>query len=374
VLTFWQGWVVPPGYGLGKDMILDHTYKTVATVSAGHGYSADLHEFQITPQGTALITIYAKVNADLRSIGGPRNGTLLDSIIQEVNIATGQVVWEWHAYGHVHLSESYGGKPGSKPWDFFHINSIQQLPNGNLLISARHMWAVYEIDKHTGRLPVVIGGKHSSFTMGPGTNFEWQHHAHLNGNTLTVFDNGAGIGQISESQSRALRINLNFTTKRATLARAYTNSPALRGSSQGSVQDLPDGNTFVGWGNAPYFTEFDHSGRQVFSLHFGAPKQSYRGYRFQWWGQPDATQSPPAIAVSNASLTVYASWDGATTVASWQVLAGSTPSALQPVTQVAKTSFETAIPVSSNDGPYFAVEALDSGGHVLGTSATVEAS
>jgi hypothetical protein len=367
VLTYWQGYVVPPGVGVGTDVILDHSYQTIATVKAGNGYKADLHEFQITPQGTALITAYAPVKANLHALGGPRNGSILDSIVQEVDIATGQVLWEWHAYGHVHLADSYAGKPTSKPYDFFHVNSVQQLPNGNLLVSARHTWAVYEINKQTGKIVWSLGGKHSSFKIGRGASFSWQHDAQMQPDgTITVFDNGAGTYK-TESQSRALRIRLSG--RQATLVRAYPHRPSLLSENEGSVQTLPDGNLFVGWGNSPYFSEFRSGGRQLFSVRLNAPLQSYRAFRLPWWGQPTV---PPSISVSATSggARVYASWNGATAVASWQALAGPSPGSLAPVATAPHTNFETAL-FAANPGPYYAVEALASDGRVLGISAPV---
>ncbi len=368
VLTYWQGY--SGHYGVGQDLMFDHHYRLVKTVNAGNGYKADEHEFLITPQGNAFITIYAQVpNVDLSSVGGPRNGTLLDSIIQEVNIATGQVLWEWHAYGHIHVSESYAGRPTSAPYDFFHINSIQPLSNGNLLVSARNTWAVYEINMQTGKIPYNIGGKHSSFRFGSGANFDWQHDAEmLPDGTMTVFDDGAGLYK-TEPQSRALRLRLNYSTRQVSLVHSYVNNPSVSSNAQGSVQLLGDGNTFACFGRVPYFTEFNSSGRQLFSAWFPAPVESYRGYRAPWWGQP---LSAPNIAVSptSTSTTVYASWNGATTVSSWRVLAGPSPNHLAPVGQFPKGFFETTMKVSSTQ-PYFAVQALGSNGGVRATSSPV---
>lgn len=367
VLTFWEGYVVSPGVGVGTGMILDHSYQTIATVNAGNGYQTDLHEFQITPQGTALLTAYAPVKADLRSVGGPRNGMVLDSIVQEVDIASGKVLWEWHAYGHVHLAQSYAGKPTGQPYDFFHVNSVQQLPNGNLLVSGRHTWAVYEISKQTGKIIWSLGGKHSSFKIGRGANFAWQHDAQMQPDgTITMFDNGAGTYK-TENQSRALRIRLNG--QRATLVHAYPHKPSLLSENEGNVQVLPNGNLFVGWGNSPYFSEVRSGGRQLFSVRLKSPLQSYRAYRLAWWGQP---ASPPDIAVSAATggAQVYASWNGATAVASWRVLAGPSPESLVPVTQAPHSNFETTL-FAANPGPYYAVQALSTDGRVLGVSATV---
>jgi hypothetical protein len=368
VLTYWQGNDATPS--LGTDMIVSHHYRPIAEVKAGHGYSADLHEFTILPNGDALITADVPVKADLSSIGGPRHGTLLDSVIQEIDIPSGRVDWEWHAYGHVPLKDSYAGKPGNSPYDFFHVNSAQLLRGDKLLVSARNTWTVYEIDMRTGRIRWRLGGKRSSFDLGPGANFEWQHDAHMQPDgTITLFDNGGGLYR-SEKQSRALRLRLSYASRSATLVNAFVNTTRLLSLTQGNVQVLPDGNTFVSWGQEPYFAEFSKSGLQLFSLHFRYPLQSYRGYRFPWWGRP--TDWPPSAAASTRGRrsTVYASWNGATDVASWQVLAGATRTALAPLAKFREAGFETAMPVPSA-GPYFAVRALNKNGRVIGTSPTV---
>ncbi len=350
----------------GTDTILNHAYQTVATVRAGAGYTTGVHEFQITPQGTALVTAYAFVSADLSGIGGPKHGILTDDAIQEINIATGQVLWQWSAMAHVSPSASYYGKPSQGSYDFFHLDSVQQLPNGNLLVSARHTWAIYEIDKQTGKIIWTLGGKHSNFKMGPGTKFAWQHDARLQlDGTITMFDDGAGV-YVSEAESRALRIRLNYSKHRASLVHSFTHNPSLLAYSQGGAQVLPDGNTFVGYGSKPFATEFSRTGRQLFTIRYEPPVESYRAYRFRWWGQPT---TPPAIALaaSQHGTRVYASWNGATAVASWRVLAGPSATALNPIGTFTKASFETEMQVRSRQ-PYFAVQALDGDGQVLSAS------
>ncbi len=367
VLTYWQG----PGIEFGTGVILNHQYQQVARVRAGNGYYADAHEFQLTPDGNALLSVYAPIKADLSSIGGPRHGILMDSIVQEVNVATGQVIWEWHASGHVALSATYAGRPGSTlPYDFFHLNSIQQLPGDKLLVSGRNTWSLYEIDMRTGRITMVIGGKHSFLKIGPGAAFEWQHHARMQPDgTLTVFDNASDGGETDEPQSRALHIRLNLRRRRATLIHAYTDTPPLLSTSQGSVEPLADGNTFIGWGENAYFTEFGRYGAERFSLHFALPVASYRGFRFQWWGQPTTPPSVAAVPTPNGTR-IYASWNGATTVQSWQVLSGPSATTLSPVGQFPKSSFETKMWVPGA-AAYYAVQALGGSGQVLGTSAAV---
>jgi hypothetical protein len=369
VLTYWQG--DSGSLRTGEDVILNHHYQTVAVVHAGSGYATDSHEFTITPRGTALISAYKVIPANLTSVGGPRHGQLIDSAIQEINIATGGVVWQWRASRHVPVSDSYAVKRGNGPYDFFHLNSIQQLPNGNLLVSARHTWTVYEINKHTGAIVWQLGGKHSSFKFGPGAQFEWQHDARMQPDgTITLFDNGAGPGPEHESQSRALRLRLNLKTHEATLVKAYTNDPPLLSAGRGDVQILPDGNVFVGWGAVPNITEFSAAGRQLFSVYFHGNLQIYRALRLHWSGQP---MTPPGIATSATyqGTRIYASWNGATRVASWRVLAGSSPSRLKPIRDFPKTNFETEMTLRSTQ-PCFAVQALGRRGHALGVSATVK--
>ena len=367
VLTWWQGRVNVIGVGTaGEGLILDNHYRTVAVVRGSEGYSADLHEFQITPEGTALITGFAPVTADLSSVGGSPNGELLDSIVQEIDIRTGRLLWEWHAFGHVPLTASEAGTPpANSPYDAFHLNSIQQLPNGNLLISARNTWAIYEVSRATGKVIWTLGGKDSSFKMTSRANFYWQHDAHLEGNTLTLFDDGATPEE--EPQSRALQLHLDPVRSKVTVARVYTHSPGVLSDYEGSMQTLPNGNSFVDWGRAPDVSEYSPAGKQIWNMSFTAPVHSYRAYRYRWTADPETR---PAISVSTGSggkVTVYASWNGATNVARWQLIAGPRGS---PVAATPSTGFETAI-TGFTTKPYIAVRALDSAGRVLATSASV---
>jgi Arylsulfotransferase (ASST) len=365
----YQGQSVLTFYGGGIDMMLGHNYQTVGEVQAGNGYALGIHDFQLTPQGTALITVNKHVPWNLSSVGGSKQGMLVDNAVQEIDVSTGQVLWQWDSDQHVGLGASYARKPGKAPYDYFHLNSVQQLPDGNLLISARNTWAVYEIDKRTGAVLWTLGGKHSSFRMGAGTGFAWQHDARMhNDGSITLFDDGAGLYQ-SEPQSRGLHLRLNYKRHRVTLMHAWKNDPPLLTYSQGNVQLLTDGNTLVDFGSVPYFTEFDSAGKQLFSIHFSRPLQTYRAYRHPWWGEPT---TPPAIATATTphGTLVYASWNGATDVSSWRVLAGTTqdPSAMTPLGQFPKKDFETSISVASK-APYFAVEALNTNGQLRGTSA-----
>ena len=381
VITFWQGSVVAPGVGHGQGLILNHSYRTIHTVQAGDGYrkqGIDLHEFTLGHEGargTAFVEIWSPVRANLTSVGGPANGTVLDWIVQEIDVATNKVIWEWHALGHVPLTDSYRSYAPGRPYDYFHLNSIQQLPSGRILISARHTWAVYSIEKKSGRIAWELGGKHSSFIIGAGTRFFWQHDATLYGHgLLTVFDDGAPPQE--EPQSRALEIHLG--NHKATLEDAYTHKPSVLAGAEGSVQRLANRNVFVGWGTPrSLFSEYTPSGRQMFSGSLHSPIESYRAYRSDWVGEPSW---PPAIAIRKSSAAgldrIYVSWNGATRVVRWRIEASAAANGrFTTLTTVPWKSFEISSRVPAAKGPYFRIQGLAKDGRMLahGTSTTVHA-
>jgi hypothetical protein len=207
--------------------------------------------------------------------------------------------------------------------------------------------------------------------MGRGTRFAWQHDAHRQPDgTLTLFDNAADPK--TNELSRVLVLRLDDAARRATLVRSYAHPRKLLSGSQGNAQFLANGNVLVGWGSNPYVTEFDRSGRMLFDLRFGAKgADSYRAYRAVWAGRP--TEDPTVSATTaDGGATVHVSWNGATGVDRWQVVAG--PDAQRTsavVATVAPGGFETAIPVDTTQ-PYVRVRALNSAGAVLGTSRAVQ--
>ena len=376
VLTYWQGRTLkPPGGGRGVDLILNNHYQTIHTIRPGNGLrsqGADSHEFLLGHEGketTAFIEVWKPVQANLTSVGGPPNGPTFDWIIQEIDVPTGKVIWDWHSLGHVPIAYSHSKFLSAVPYDYFHMNSIQQLPDGNILISSRNTWAVYLINKKTGKIIWRLGGKHSSFKMGPRTNFEWQHDATLHANgLLTLFDDGATPKE--ESESRALEIHINTAQHRATLIHAYKHKPPALATAEGSVQLLSNRHLFVGWGRAPYFSEYTPVGHQVFAGSFRSPVESQRAYRFHWVGSP---LQPPAIVVRRSKAAgrdlVYASWNGSTQVRKWQLLASASQagSFSKVGSPVSWSSFQTEF--HPRRAGYFEVQALGERGAVLATSA-----
>ncbi|MGN6169995.1 MAG: arylsulfotransferase family protein [Solirubrobacteraceae bacterium] len=370
VITYWRGRLVN-GHGAGEDLILNSSYKTVHVVTAGNGYQkqgTDFHEFTLGHQGSeavAFVAIWSLAKANLTSVGGPASGLVVDPIIQEIDLATDRVIWEWHALGHAPVERTYNRYVSGQPLDYFHLNSIQQLPDGHLLVSSRNTWAIYSIDMRTGKVAWQLGGKHSAFAMTPGTQFEWQHDATLHpGGLMTVFDDAFNGATRESSQSRALEIRLK--SRRATLVRALYHEPPALASSGGSVEVLPNHNFFVGWGAGRFFSEYSPSGRQIFSGLLVKRNESYRAYRARWTGHP---RWPPAVAVRKTSsanrFNVYASWNGATQVGKWRVLKGPSKSGpFKTIRTVSWSSFETRVPVSTH-AAYVKVQALGKSGKPL---------
>lgn len=364
VLTWWEG-VIEYGHGVGEYVIADASYRTIRRVRAARGLRGDLHEFVITPRDTALLTSYVITNADLSSVGGSRKDTIQDAIFQEIDLSNGKVLLEWHSLDQIPLEESYA--PVEANWDFFHINSLDLDGDGNILVSARSTHTIYKIDR-SGEILWRLGGKHSDFEMTPGSNFAWQHDARRRPDgTLSLFDNGATPAV--EKLSRGLILALDENAMTASLERQYTHAKILSGS-QGSMQVLGGENVFIGWGETPRVSEFDRSGRLLFDAVLGKQYQSYRAFRLPWSGTPTEAPAIAARRAGREAVTVYASWNGATNVHAWQLLAGEQPGAMTPVSSAVSHGFESALHTSAA-GPQFAVRALNAQGAPLGQSRTV---
>jgi Arylsulfotransferase (ASST) len=372
VLTWWQGRILSVGFGQGEDVLYNTSYQRVAIVRAGNGYHADLHEIRLTPQGTAWIDAFNPIRMNLSSAHGASNGVLTDSIVQEIDIRTGLVMWEWHALGHVPLSESNATAPKTAyPWDYVHINSIDPGPSGDVLLSSRSTWTLYDVDIHSGGVRWRLGGAHSSFKLGAGTRFYWQHDAEFQpGGLISVFDNGSDPPK--EKQSRGLLIEANTGSRSATLVKQFTNPTAtLLATSQGNTLSLPGGDWLMGYGGLPNFTEYDSSGHVLLDGTLGRNVQDFRTYLSPWNAHAPGVPSVVARGGVGGTLLVSVSWNGATEVASWRVLAGASPAALATVVSTAKSGFQTTVTVPAA-GPYVQVQALSGAGAVLGASAVVK--
>jgi Arylsulfotransferase (ASST) len=367
-LTFWQGNVLSLGFGQGEDIVMDSNYRTVARITGGNGLQADLHDFQLVPDNAAFITTYNPIRCDLSPVQGSARGSIVDTAIQEIDTRTGLVRWEWHSLDHVGVEESETSAPAQPtPWDWFHLNSIDPQTDGNIFLSARSTWAGYQLQGGTGEVLWRLGGTKSSFKMGAGTKTAWQHDGRiLQNGDVTFFDNGSNPP--IHSQSRAIRIALDFKSHEARLRTVYTHSNPLLAVSQGNMQTLHSGNTVVGYGSVPGISEYAKQGSLIFDAHLPYDLSSYRAVRFPWSGRP---LNPPTV-LANLNNTgeetiVHMSWNGASDVAAWRVLAGEDPRSLSAQTAIAAGAFESSA-ILPKKYAYAAVQALDGAGHLLATS------
>ncbi len=374
VLTWWQDPLVADGQRGAGVVIANSSYHDIAFVRAGNGYQTDLHAFEITPQGTALFTVYDAIRCNLSAYGGPADGAVADTLFQEIDLKTGLVRYEWHALDHVALADSYqplgGGGTLISPWDYFHINAVSE-HGEEMLVDSRNTWAAYDVDARSGQIVWRLGGKQSSFAMGPGASPAWQHDAREEPDgTISFFDNG-GTPKV-HPQSRTIVLALNKQAMTATLVSSFVHPTALLAASQGDFQPLAGGNWFVGWGQEPFFSEFSPEGEDLFDAHLPARYQSYTVLKFPWSGQP---KTAPALAIdpSTHPISAYVSWNGATEVAGWRLLGGSSESKLQPIAQAPRTGFQTTIAIPGSPS-HLQAQALDSGGVPLGSSAIVNVS
>lgn len=351
VLTWWEG-KSRHGLGEGEWAVADSTYRVIARIRGAHGLAADLHDFQLTPRGTALGLANELVPW--------RHGQLVGGVVQELELASGRLLHEWRSVQHVEPDETaIRARPGPR-FDYFHINSVDEDASGNLIVSARNTWAAYKLAWPSGRILWRLGGKRSDFALGAGVRFYWQHdvRAHADG-LVSVFDNAAAPAE--EPQSRALLLQLDERRRRASLLHAYTHRPErVLAHFMGNTQLLADRRVFVGWGGAPFVTEFALDGSIRFDAQLPKGGQSYRAFRFSWTGRPTGA---PALAAANGAL--HASWNGATEIASWQIVEDGRTTQTVP-----RTGFETELRPTPG-AKRASVVALDARGTPLGRSADV---
>ncbi|GAB1218280.1 hypothetical protein ATERTT37_007534 [Aspergillus terreus] len=384
-LTYWEGSEVG-SRGYGAWYMLDSTYTQRYEIVPVGNYGGDLHEFHITPDGTALVSVYDPTPADLTPVGGPALGWIFDGVFQEIDIATGELLFEWRASKHYPVNSTYEplgrtGRTRESAFDYYHINSVDKDHDGNYIVSGRHAHAVSCIDRNTGAVLWTLGGKLNEFkdqSDGAATNFAWQHDARWYANsTLTLFDNAAHSNE-DVGESRGVVIDLDVPGRQATLRAAYYHPQQMKSVSQGNVQLLePDGGrALVGWGHSAAYTEYTADGQLLCDVHFGASAfftfgrvVSYRTFKDSWVGYP---QNPPDAAV--VGDRVYVSWNGATEVVAWRLEVWDSEdfdneTAFEVVAQFAKTGFETEIEIPEDlDSPLFRIAALDGDGESLGVT------
>lgn len=369
-LSYFVGQQYLQGSGLGKFVVLDNTYKVIDEWQMGNGLLADFHDFQLLPNGNALMMAYQDLPRDMTAYGGKADAVVIDFIIQELNRQK-QVVFEWRALDHIPLTDSYLPLTGQRV-DFVHGNAVELDIDGNLLISLRSTNQILKINRSTGAVMWIFGGKRNQFNLGGDEGFTDQHDIRRlpNGN-VSLWDNG---DRRTPQHARAVEYRLDEVAKTATKVWEYRETPDFRSWHSGNFQRFVAGGGMISWGGNDRVTEVNAAKQKQFDATFPPGSGSYRAYRFAWKGQPAA--APDLVATSLEALTMQLamSWNGATEVAQYQVIGARTPAQLQTqsaiVATVAKKDFETILTLTDlpADMCFFKVMPVDKAGVVLATS------
>ncbi len=355
---------------------------------SGVGVQGDLHDFVITRDDTALLTFYNVTPADLSSLGKRKNGWLVDSGFQEIDIATGNLLFEWRASDHFQVNETFmthpfGGYIESVPFDFFHLNGVDKDSKGNYLVSSRHTHSVSCISPD-GQLVWILGGQRNQFrdlSAGDATSFRWQHDARWvdeEAGILSLFDNKeAGPLHVDGPFSQGMMLQLDVPNRKVTLLHSYVSLHQTRAPSQGSAQYLPESkHMLVGFGHSPVISEFALNGTLLCEIHYGAQRLhafnvavSYRAFKTSnWVGKP---REPPTAKIEDDTL--YVSWNGATGIAEWVLQGANEEVSFVDLDVVDKHSYEESFELDQlPDYAWYRVAALDRDGGILGYSNTAQ--
>ncbi|KJK80447.1 hypothetical protein H634G_04686 [Metarhizium anisopliae BRIP 53293] len=387
------------GHGHGHITFVDQRYETIRELRAGNHKLVDKHEFHIVNEETGLIQIYQPVPRDLTKWGAsPEQQWIVNAIIQELDISTGKLLFEWSSLDHVTPDEAIlpinpgqagSGYNSSDAWDYFHINSVDKDAEGNYLISARDACAVHKINGTDGSIIWRLNGNRSDFKMAKGTKFCFQHHARWLSQEdgieiISLYDNsahgtehsgGSEVHTAPTSSGKILKLNTKSWT--ADLVAAYFPPDNLLSKSQGSTQVLPGGNVLVGWGSEGAVTEFTSDGTPIFHAYMdsgllGDGVQNYRAFRYNWTGLP--SEDPAIVALeSNDGTAVYVSWNGDTETAVWRFYAETDGFASRHfLGEVERKSFETKLLVPNQKLTSVSAEAIDASGKLLTSTAVVK--
>jgi hypothetical protein len=377
VLTWYQAATKGSGLKRSTYIIANRNYKTIKKVRPGGGLDPDSHEFRLTKRGTALVTTYrTRGGFNLSEYGLGTNALVLESVAQEVDIRTGRVLWQWNSLDHVPVRDTYAEKarrPGAA-FDYFHINTVSEARDGNILISGRSTNAMYKISRETGRVIWTLGGRSSDFKMKNGAFFSSQHDTEqISKNRFSLFDNGASpVATPVRDQSRGLILQLNFKKMSASVHREFFNPAKPLSTQQANNEQLPNGNFLLGWGGTPLISEHKPNGALLYDAEFKGIRSFYRAYLQNWSGQPKSGVAMVSERAGPKTTRVWISWNGDSRVRKWRIAAGNSKRTLGNVAVRKRDGFETAVNVPSG-ATYFKVAGLDSKGRKISASAVKKA-
>lgn len=334
-------------YNANAYHVMDSAYNIIDTIEAGHGYSnTDLHELLLTNDGHALFLIYDREPVDMSKIveGGSPDTPVDGLVIQELD-SDKNVVFEWRSWDHFLITDTLESLTNN-PLDYVHGNALEVDYDGNLLLSSRHLSEITKINRESGDIIWRLGGNNNQFT--PAPSFNYQHDIRrLPNKDITLFDNRYNL---DPSYSEAEEYQMDEINKVVTLTWSYQNDPAIYSFAMGDARRLSNGNTFIGWGAAPYATEVKPDGTKAFELTYAYPFLSYRALRMPWHGYPTAA---PLLARTSdgGGKHLIVTWNGATEIGSYKIFGGVGSSPKNLVATISKAGFETTYDLPP-DSPY----------------------
>ncbi|CUM53134.1 uncharacterized protein AC631_05550 [Debaryomyces fabryi] len=391
------------GHGHGHITFLNQNYETIKELRAGNHKIIDKHEFHIINETSGLVQIYQPVPKDLTPYGAsPEQQWIVDAIFQEIDINTGEVLFEWSSLEHISPDESVlpivqgqagSGYNSSDAWDYFHINSVDKDENGDYLLSARDAASLYKIDGNTGEVIWKLGGlpgiTSSDFKADKNLTFSFQHHARYLSTSedgtkqlISFYDNSAHgtenkngrVVKYNEHSSGKI-IEVDTKNWNAKLLFNGISPDKLLSKSQGSTQVLANGNVLVNWGSEGAITEFKDE-KPIFNAfvdsgELGVHAENYRAFKYNWTGKPNEKIALLSEFTKDGSTNIYVSWNGDTETKKWKFYSVERNGSKRFIGETSRKGFES-IKTFDTKHERVLVEAYDSDEVLLSTSDPVK--
>lgn len=227
---------------------------------------------------------------------------VIAAVIQEVK--DGKVIFEWNStdYPEFYSMSVEGNRydfTGDNWCDYVHVNSMEVCPNdNNLILSMRNSDSIVEINRSTGEIEWILGGKMDMFGLEPNQKTARQHFARFTEDgTLTVFDNSTNYSASDKSDyvgngtgyPRVVEYDLDEELLKLKSFHSY-NYKVPQSEIMGSATKLNDNNFIIGWGgsfqspNKMFFSEIDFESQKVLfeATNKIGDNMSYRVYKYKY--------------------------------------------------------------------------------------------
>jgi|GEM_PF-5888848 len=320
-----------------KFYAMDSTFTIVDSFQCP-GYTTDFHDIELLPHDHALLLAFdTEKNVDMSKyiFGGNHQAVIVGAAVMEIDSLKKPIfIWRSRDSGGYRIGDMIDstGLKGPRV-DFVHANSIFKDTDGNIVLSARHLDEITKISYDGDTILWRFGGKHNQFSLtgdsivGDALWFSHQHHVRriANGN-FTLFDNGNDHSYHDPTAgpySRACEYQVDEQAKTAKLVWQFDEGKTDTSTSQGSVQRLPNGNTFISWGDNNYYSSFGPAMTEVrpdgsiaFEMSLASPYITYRAFRLPA-NTPGFTDAVSPSTNIPASLTLSIPYPNPCSGVSW---------------------------------------------------------